>query len=184
MVSLDQVEKLREKANVTFEEAKDALERSGGDMLDAVIYLEQQGKTIIPPGGGRWGGSEQAGEAGGSGGGGEGGAKARRDGTALLRRIGKLFLKLFNLGCTNYLDVTRNGETVLSCPVIVLAVLLIFFFWVVVPVMVVCLFCGFRYRLRGRELGRDDVNNVMDKLSDKAAEAVDELKKTLGDETQ
>ncbi|MDR1589417.1 MAG: ubiquitin [Oscillospiraceae bacterium] len=182
MISLEQVEKLREKADVTFEEAKDALERNGGDMLDAVIYLEQQGKTIIPPDGGHYGGAETAGAAGGGGGGdGGSGAEAKHAGASLLRKLGGFLVKLFNLGCTNYLDVVRNGETILSCPIIVLVVLLIFFFWVVIPVMVVCLFCGFKYRLRGGELGRDDVNSVMDKLSDKAAEAAGEIKKTFNE---
>jgi hypothetical protein len=45
------VEKLRERANVSYEDAKLALDACGGDMLEAVIYLEKQGKTAPPAGG-------------------------------------------------------------------------------------------------------------------------------------
>ena len=52
MTELEKVEKLREKANVSFAEAKEALDNTGGDILDALIYLEKQGKSTIPAGGG------------------------------------------------------------------------------------------------------------------------------------
>jgi hypothetical protein len=173
MVSLEQVEKLRERADVTFEEAKDALERSDGDMLDAIIYLERQGKTVSPPGGGRLGGAETAD------GGADGRADGKREGTHFFRNLGRLFAKLFNYGSTNYLDVTKNGEIVLTCPILVLVILLACFFWIIVPLMVVGLIFGFRYRFRGEELWREDVNGVMDKISDKTVQVVDGIKKSF-----
>ena len=42
-VTLEQVERLREKADVSYAKAKEALEYSGGNLLDALIYLEEQG---------------------------------------------------------------------------------------------------------------------------------------------
>ncbi|HEY5466186.1 MAG TPA: hypothetical protein VIL27_04045, partial [Clostridia bacterium] len=48
MVTLEQVELLRSKADVTYEEARQALEATGGDLLDAVVLLEIQGK-VRPP---------------------------------------------------------------------------------------------------------------------------------------
>ena len=45
MDTFEKVEKLREKANVTFEEAKAALDEANGDLLDAMILLEKQGKA-------------------------------------------------------------------------------------------------------------------------------------------
>ena len=48
MDQFEKVEKLREHADVSYEEAKDALEKSNWDILDAMIYLEQNGKTKAP----------------------------------------------------------------------------------------------------------------------------------------
>lgn len=45
MELFEKVEKLSKMANVTYEEAKDALEAADEDMLDAMILLENQGKT-------------------------------------------------------------------------------------------------------------------------------------------
>ena len=42
MTEFEKVEKLRERANVSYEEAKEALLASEGDLLDAMIYLEKQ----------------------------------------------------------------------------------------------------------------------------------------------
>ena len=44
MEHMEMVEKLREKANITIEEAKVVLEKNNWDMLDALIELERQGK--------------------------------------------------------------------------------------------------------------------------------------------
>ena len=42
-ITLEQVEQLREKTGVTYAQAKQALEYSGGNLLDAIIYLEERG---------------------------------------------------------------------------------------------------------------------------------------------
>ena len=44
-ITLEQVEKLRAHANVSYEDARAALEATGGDMLEAIIRLEKEGKT-------------------------------------------------------------------------------------------------------------------------------------------
>ena len=41
-ITLEQVERLREKAAVSYGQAKAALEYSGGNLLDALIYLEER----------------------------------------------------------------------------------------------------------------------------------------------
>ena len=44
MDHFEMVEKLRQAANVSYEEAKDALEKSNWDLLDAMVSLEKNGK--------------------------------------------------------------------------------------------------------------------------------------------
>lgn len=45
MNNFEMVEKLREKANVSYEEAKQALEQCDWDLLDAMVLLEKEGKV-------------------------------------------------------------------------------------------------------------------------------------------
>ncbi len=44
MEHIEMVERLHEKANISYADAKDALERSGWDMLEALVLLEREGK--------------------------------------------------------------------------------------------------------------------------------------------
>ena len=48
MDKLEKVEKLRERANVSYEEARSALEENDWDLLDAMVALEKSGKTSGP----------------------------------------------------------------------------------------------------------------------------------------
>ncbi|MGM0379192.1 MAG: DUF4342 domain-containing protein [Bacillota bacterium] len=41
-ISVEKIDELRERKDVSYEEAKDALEHSDGDLLDAIIYLEEK----------------------------------------------------------------------------------------------------------------------------------------------
>lgn len=50
MEQLEKVEKLRARANVTYEEAKEALEASNWDLLDAMVYLENPERPRVRPG--------------------------------------------------------------------------------------------------------------------------------------
>ena len=45
MDHFEMVEKLRTKANVSYEEAKAALEKTDWDVLDALVLLEGEGKV-------------------------------------------------------------------------------------------------------------------------------------------
>jgi len=167
MVTLEMVERLREKTGVSFELAKEALENSGGDLLDGIIYLESMGHIPPPPSGGYYSGAEKAQEEQKSEPKAESACKTARD---TLGQIGRACLRLLQIGNTNSIEVIKGGRYILSCPITVFVVLLILGFWVVVPLMVVGLFFGFRYRVVGKELGSDTVNKVMDDVADKAEE--------------
>jgi hypothetical protein len=166
MVTLEMVERLREKAGVSFELAKEALENSGGDLLDAMIYLERMGHIPPPPSGGYSSGAGEAHTEAHH----EPPKSAGRTARDMLGQIGRACLRLLQIGNTNCIEVTKGGRYILACPITVFVVLLIFGFWVVVPLMAVGLFFGFRYQVVGKELGSDAVNKVMDDVADKAEE--------------
>ena len=180
MTELEKVEKLREKADVSYAEAKEALDNANGDVLDALILLEKNGRATIPAGGGFFSGAgvpaeqhEQQHRANNSG---SQSAYRGESFSAMMRRFGRFCLNMFHKGNTNFLDATsKGGEHMFSCPVTVLVLLLLFFFWITVPLLVISLFLGFRYQFRGEDLGRDAVNNVMDG----ASSVVEDVKKSF-----
>ena len=43
-INLEQIDELRKRANVSYEDAKNALEQSSGDLIEALVYLEKQNK--------------------------------------------------------------------------------------------------------------------------------------------
>ena len=103
MTNFEMVETLREKANVSYEEAKDALEQSNWDLLDAMLLLEKAGK--VNPGSARYSTKpEEEAEAP------EGGRK-RRDGgegaRGALKWLGQSFCKLLRIGNVNAFVVSR-----------------------------------------------------------------------------
>jgi len=184
MTELEKVEKLREKADVTFAEAKEALDNSDGDILDALIYLENNGKVTVPSGGGFFSGADLPGGDERTSTSANEEKKSRDSGSGeefadLMNRFGAFCLKLFNMGLNNFLEASRNDNHLFACPVIVIIVLL-FFFPITIPLFIVSLFCGFRYRFTGEDLGKESVNAVMDSASD----VVDGVKKSFVENTK
>lgn len=45
MSNLELIDELRKRANVSYEAAKEALEKCNGDIVEALVYLEKQNKT-------------------------------------------------------------------------------------------------------------------------------------------
>lgn len=43
-INLEQIDELRKRANVNYEDAKNALEQSSGNLIDALVYLEKENK--------------------------------------------------------------------------------------------------------------------------------------------
>jgi hypothetical protein len=43
-INLEQIDELRKRANVSYEDAKNALDENGGNLIEALVYLEKQNK--------------------------------------------------------------------------------------------------------------------------------------------
>ncbi len=184
MVTLEQVEKLREYANITYDEAKEALENAGGDILQAIIELERQGKINTPQGGGQYtSGSIEAtalqlqqetrNEK----------AQSKNNNgekSAFSRNMSKFFRWMGNVlhkGNVNALVVEKNGASIMRMPITVLVILLIVAFWFVVPILVVGLFFDFRYYFNGPDIKSTKVNDAMGSVANAAEEIKNDMKK-------
>jgi len=179
MTTLEHVEKLRTMANISFAEAKTALDAANGDLLEAIILLEKQGKIIAPTGGGYYN-SQTAG----------GSSVSSSDFrwekgnhnchhgegfTSLMKKFGRFCVKMIRKGNANSFEVVKSEESKASTPVTGLALMLIFVPWITIPLLIIGLFFGFRYRFSGPDFSGNTVNDAMNS----AAEAAEKFKKSI-----
>lgn len=164
MDQLEKVESLREKAGVSYTEAKAALEETGGDLLEALCWLEQHGKAQMvgascstqdrePPPEEPQPDTEKPHEP---------GPFARG-----FQSLWEGLVVLFRWGNANQLVMTsKGGRREFGIPLTLFIILLIACFWVVMPLMVIALFFGNRFSFEGPELGKDNINDAMGKATD------------------
>ena len=174
MELLEKVEKIKEKTGVSYQDAKTALEAAGGDMLDALVYLENQGKAKKPEVdvySTKAESSQEFKEA----------AKKHED--SAKETFGDHMKKFFawcrkwiKKGCENFFIISRHDEEVITMPVLVL-ILLMLAFAIVLPLMIVGLFFGFKYSFRGEIAQSVDVNTACEKASEAAENIKQEFTK-------
>ena len=174
MDKLEKVEKLREKTGVSYEDAKNALEACDYDLLDAIIYLEKLDKVKATEVEESFTTGEEQKTS-------TEFEQAQQTYTNDCNKVtfGQMMDKFFKW-CGKVLKksvdstfiVERRGQTMINVPVLVLVIALILAFWVVLPLLVVGLFCECRYHFEG--IG--DINVNLNSACDKMADSVDNLK--------
>lgn len=158
MEHFEMVERLQQKANVSYEEAKNALEHSDWDLLDALVYLESQGKVPKQEMDSFTTHEEKPQEK----------KAPEQDLRSVFTKIFDYIANLINKGNKMYLDIHRHGRLVLSVPLTVAVVLMLLFFWLLVWVMLVGFFFSLRYSFRGHPEAEKVVNKAMNKAADTA----------------
>jgi hypothetical protein len=160
MEMFEKVDALRERANVSYEEAKNALDRTGGDVLEAMILLEREGKT-------RNCASESFNSFG-----------TCTDNTAGNKNDGKTFgdkLKaLFHKSTVNYVVIDRKDERILRIPVLAMVLAFCIALPAAVIAIVVSLFLDCRYSFEGQDEMKA-ANDVCAKASDIAGQVKEKV---------
>ncbi|MCM1524696.1 MAG: hypothetical protein NC120_09595 [Ruminococcus sp.] len=128
MNDFESVSILTEKTGATFEEAKNAFEACGKDMLEAAVMLEKNKKAHAPAAscGAKYSG------------------KFKNGARAAAESAGRFFNKL----CVNTLKITGKKEY-FSMPLIAAALLLLCLWEIVFPAAVISLLCGVCYTVCG-----------------------------------
>lgn len=164
MDHLEMVEKLREKANVSYEEARAALEKCNWDLLDALLMLEGEGRLNN--------GAEAAYST----------RKAEKINVNVNRHQGPgMFAQLMH-GLANIvrkcnsvsLQVKKKNEVRLALPLTVVIVLAVFAIWWLLIAAALGMVFGYRYSISGLTID-ETVNNAMEK----AGEFVDNVVKPV-----
>ena len=144
--TLEDVEYLRGKAGISYEEAVALLEKYDGDMTRALVELEKRGK--LSSGRNR---NKRPHEHGGGG-----------------------FARLLSLGVTTHVVVTRKGKLLADLPVLYLLFVTIVAVWVPAISLVLMLFSGCRIKVRRghTDYTERDLRAFMTKAADNIRESV------------
>lgn len=161
------IDKLKNETNISYEEAKIALEKSNGDILDAFVYLEEKGKVQKPSVSIFYtneykenyksseiiNNKDQENNY----------NNAKKDNT-----FEGIFVKVCKIidTCNNiFFEIKRENKTFLKIPSTVIILLLVFAFWIVIPLYITGLFFDIEFSLSGKRVELSKINNVLKMIS-------------------
>lgn len=176
MDTMEKVEQIREKTGVSYEDAKAALDANNNDVLDAIIWLEREGKATTTTARATTAADTSGADA-------MGAAQAayeqsttrsaiKDDAAGLWEAIKKAFAKSVEIKMV----ATRNGQVFFSLPLIV-PILGLLFWGATIWLLILGLFFGLRYRFDTPGKAANMANDVMDK----AANMADHIKEEIQD---
>ncbi|WP_346935887.1 DUF4342 domain-containing protein [Clostridium sp.] len=161
----EMIEILIEKTNVSCEEAQEVLEKCNWDLLDSIIYLERRGKvennesvTIIEA-------KEEEQEKK------EDNKKHYEKFGGIGEVIGRMFKfvgKFIKKGNNNFFEVRKENEKPIRISLTISILLLIFLSVPSIVLLIVGLFCGYKYSISGSNINYDGVNNIFEEVSKSA----------------
>ena len=164
----EMIETLMKKANVGHAEAEEALEKCNWDLLDSVIYLErrreqnQQIATRIETKeeeGKKDHSQKQDDKCGGIG--------------DAIGRIFKFIGKCIKKGNENFFEVRKENEKPIRVSLTISVILLIFLTIPIAVLLIIGLFCGYKYSISGTNVNYHGVNTVFEEV----AKSADNIKK-------
>ena len=176
MADIELVEKLRQRANVTYDEAREALDACGDDLLDAVIFLEKKGKVPSPDGGGSYSSKSNGQSSAGQSGAYKSHARNHDSFGDVLGKFISWICDLVKKGFIHTFNVSRKGQSLLTIPVILLIILACAAFWIVVPLLIIGMFLECRYTFGGPDSDNEGINSVIDKVSKATDDFINEMK--------
>lgn len=157
------VEKLKNKANISYEEAKIVLERSNWDILDAMLYLEELGKVKRPNISIYFTNEDKENH------------KIEKNELKKSYKYEKkdsffqgFFEDICNVidKCNNiFFEIKSGDKVVIKLPLTVMILLIIFTFWISIPVAIFALFCGIEYSIVGSNIDTNEINKLFKWLS-------------------
>lgn len=148
-ISLELIEKLKEKVNISYADAKEALEKCNGDLLEALIYVEKENKIKSDPGENKSSGFWKAFKR---------GVKRCND---------------------TRLVISKNAETVLNISLTIFIILTIFATPFVFVALLLALFTGHKFRLKTTCCDEMKINKTFDDISNAASKVTDKVSELI-----
>jgi hypothetical protein len=147
-VSLEFIEMLRDRANVSYDEAREALEKCDSDLVEALIYLEKKGKIKSPH-------SEASTKSG----------------------FFETLKKLIKAGNETKFIISKNGDTIIDLPLTIVIIVTILMPPLTIIGLIVALFTGHKIRLEKPGCSDMKINKTLDDISSAATKVTDAINK-------
>lgn len=173
MNEFEKVEKLRQRADVTYEEAAAALKECNGDLLDAMIYLEKHGKVKKPSQSSYSTSYDAQPEYVSVSDTVKNHSESGSDLWTKFKHLCSIVWKKLN---ENFLCIKHDGKLVIKVPAWIFVIALLVSWPLVLTCMVISLFFDCRYSFCGQD-NMETANNVMDKAGEFAEQVKDEFSK-------
>lgn len=210
MEHFELVKKLVNTFGVSFEKAKEALEASNWDAIDAAIYLEKEKNSepqpvkqenpeepkqeTVPEEPKQEAPQEEAKQeaaqeepqanvnTGTKGSTFSSSTKSAMD--DVKETGGKLFKTIWDFLSLNTFVVKKNtGEVFLDIPIWLMALLLCAFFWAVILILGIVFLMGYRFSFNGPQLGKKNIKNTVNHVETVTEDFVEKVKNSVAPDT-
>jgi hypothetical protein len=141
--TLKQIDELRRRASVSYSDAKEALEKCNGDMLEALVYLEKNNKSQS--------------------------AKTLNQKSGFLDKISALLKK----GSSTRFIMQKQDRVIFNISMniaVLIALITLPLIQFIALGLLIALFTGHRFRLQGCNNATDNINQALEKVCDAADE--------------
>lgn len=167
------VEKLKNKTNISYEEAKEALEKSNWDILDAMVLLEKEKKIEPPAVSVYFTNDSNISE------------EENFDGKKIEKSNRKRNSNgIFELICdfidkcnNTFFVISKNDNMIIKLPMTAMILLALFSFGTFVILYIVALFFEIDFSIVSRDIKTDKINNIFNEISKYVKEIKGLLKK-------
>jgi len=148
-INLELIEKLRERANVSYAEAREALEKCNGDLLEALIELEKEDKIKADP--------------------------QENKNTGFWATL-KRWVRNCN---DTHLLISKNNETVINLSLTIVIILTILAAPIVIIGLLAALFTRHKIRLQKSGCEEMKINKTFDDISAAACKVSDQVSELI-----
>jgi hypothetical protein len=162
------IEKLQNETNISYEEAKIALEKSEWDILDAFLYLEKMDRIPKPNVNIYYTNEDRENKKSSR----EIFMNKNQDNTykngKKENKFEGLFVRVCKIidTCNNiFFEIKKENKTFLKMPITVVILLLLFVFWLAIPLFILGLFLNIEFSISGNGAEINKINHVLKVIS-------------------
>lgn len=174
MEKLKLVNKLSEKTNISYEEAKTVLENNNWDILDSILYLEENGIVKKPSVSIFYTNEARHSER----------IKETRNDEENKYKTNNSVEGIFEAIC-KFIDICNNifveikskEKSFLRIPLTVVIILSFFMFWIIIPLIVIGLFFDIEFYVYSNNVNTNNANRILNQISKNVKIIKEKLKK-------